>query len=525
MNQSAGDVLLAPDHGMLVLPTGNPKLEQLFPHARPLPTGQLMIPHEPVETRVLRNLGYDIPSPIMHGYDWRGTVPFQAQKITSAMLVVEPRAFVLNTMGTGKTRSALFAYDWLRQRKLVRKMLVVAPLSTLNFVWAREVMMIMPTYRVGVLYGSADRRKKILSDTRFDIYVVNHDGVSVVLAELMKRADIDVLVLDEAAVYRNARTKKFKQMKQLIDRFRYAWAMTGTPTPREPTDAFGLLKLVTPAAYPWSFTRFRDHLMVKVTNFKYVPRRSAQEKVFAMMQPAVRFTMADCMDMPPVTYTDHEVQLTPKQKHVYETMRKHCRMLWQTTQVTAANGGILLNKLLQISSGCIYDNDHNPIVLDAADRLAECRELVFQNDRKTLIFVPYIPLVNMVGDYLKEAGVIVHRVWGATAKSDRDHIFQTFQSQPVIPFIPEVIVAHPATMAHGLTLTAANMILWYAPISDLEVYQQANARVIRPGQTSDHVSIRHLVGSRMEQLTYKKLSGRQKVQDALLELFEEEEDL
>lgn len=516
------NVLVAPEHGMLVTP-GNPQLVQLFPHARPLPTGQLMIPHEPVETRVLRNLGYDVPSPIMHGYDWRDTVPFVAQKVTSGMLVVEPRAFVLNTMGTGKTRSALFAFDWLRQRKLVRKMLVVAPLSTLNFVWAREVMMVMPTYRVGILYGSAERRRKILADTRFDIYVVNHDGVGVVLTELVRRPDIDVIVLDEAAVYRNSRTKKFKQMKLLVDRFKYVWAMTGTPTPREPTDAFGLLKLVNPAAYQFSFTRFRDLLMVKVSNFKFVPRRGAADKVFELMQPAVRFTMADCMDMPPVTYTDHEIHMTPKQKQVYETMRKHCRVLMTSGQVSAANGGILLNKLLQISSGCIYDNDHNPIVLDAEHRLAECRDLVFQNDRKTLVFVPYIPLVDMVGDYLRDAGVTVHRVWGATPKAERDHVFQTFQSQPVNPYAPEVIVAHPATMAHGLTLTAANMILWYAPISDLEVYQQANARVVRPGQDSDHVSIRHLVGSRMEQLTYKKLSGRQKVQDALLELFEEED--
>jgi hypothetical protein len=147
-------------------------------------------------------------------------------------------------------------------------------------------------------------------------------------------------------------------MAQLVQRFRYAWAMTGTPTPREPTDAYGLLKLVTPSAFPGSFTRFRDQMMVKVSNFKYVPRRGAQEKVFTLMQPAVRFTMADCTDMPPVTYTDHEVQLSPKQKHVYETMRKHCRMLWQTTQVTAVNGGVLLNKLLQISSGCVYDDKH-----------------------------------------------------------------------------------------------------------------------------------------------------------------------
>lgn len=518
-------VLVAPDHGMLITP-GKPQLLQLFPHARPLPTGQLMIPHEPIETRILRNLGYDVPSPILHGYDWCGTTPFMAQKVTAAMLVVEPRAFVLNTMGTGKTRSALFAFDWLRKHKLVRRMLVVAPLSTLNFVWAREVMQVMPHYRVGILYGSAERRLKILRDPRFDIYVVNHDGFGVIRNELSRRAgDIHVLCLDEAAVYRNARTKKFKELKPLIDAgaYRYVWSMTGTPTPREPTDAFGLIKLTNPKAYPHSFTRFRDLLMTKVSNFKWVPRRGSSAKVFELMQPAVRFTMADCMDMPPVTFTDHEVQMVPKQKQAYEVLRKHARMMHSSGQISAANGGILLNKLLQVSAGCVYDDNHNPIVLDATNRLDECKDLVFANDRKTLIFVPYIPLVDLVGDYLAKAGAIVHRVWGGTPKGERDRIFQTFQSQPIIPFMPEVVVAHPKTMAHGLTLTMANMVLWYAAISDLEIYSQANARVVRPGQDSDHVSIRHLVGSRMEELAYKKLAGRQAVQGALLELFEEDD--
>lgn len=516
-------VLLAPDHGALVMP-GEPRLAALFPHAIPLPTGQLVVPHEPTEVRVLRNIGFDVPSPILHGYDWCGTVPFHAQKVTAGMLVVEPRAFVLSTMGTGKTRSALYAFDWLRKRKLVKRMLIVAPLSTLNFVWAREVMSVMPTYKVGILFGSAERRRKILRDTRFDIYVINHDGFSTIRNEVSARPDINVLVLDEAAVYRNARTKKFKELKPLIDagKFKYVWAMTGTPTPREPTDAYGLIRLVNPQAYPHSFTRFRDLLMVKVSNFKWLPRRGSEAKVFELMQPAVRFTMADCQDMPPVTYTDHEIKLTPKQHQVYEALRKHCRMMFESGQVSAANGGVLLNKLLQVSGGCVYNDRHEAIMLDATPRLQETRDLVFQNDRKTLIFVPYIPMVDLVGDFLKEAGVIVHRVSGSTPKAERDRIFQTFQSQPIVPFMPEVIVAHPKTMAHGLTLTEANMVLWYAPLSDLEIYEQANARVVRPGQTANHVTIRHLVGSRTEQAAYRRLSQRQEVQDALLELFEEE---
>jgi len=148
------------DRHSLLVPS-SPAVMQVIPHARHLPDNRLVVPHEPTETRVLRNMGYNVPSPIHYGYDWNGDTPFKAQKATSAMLVVEPRAFVLSTMGTGKTRSVLFAYDYLRKTHAVRRMLVVAPLSTLNFTWAREVFFKFPKYKVGIVHGSKEKRLKI----------------------------------------------------------------------------------------------------------------------------------------------------------------------------------------------------------------------------------------------------------------------------------------------------------------------------------------------------------------------------
>lgn len=421
----SNSILLAPEHNAVVI-GGSPKLLQIFPHARELPTGQIVLPHQPTEVRVLRNLGYDVPSPILSDYDWRGTTPFNAQRITAAMLVVEPRAFVLSTMGTGKTRSVLFAYDYLRRKRLVKKMLVVAPLSTLSFVWAREVMQITSEYRVGIVYGTKERRAKILRDRSFDIYVINHDGVRPVADVIAQVPDLDVLCLDEAAVYRHSTTQKWKVMNKLSQRFRYVWGLTGTPTPREPTDAFGIIKLINPNAYPGSFTHFRDAMMTKVNNFKWVPRRGSDKHVYEIMQPAVRFTMDDCIDMPPVTFTNHEVKLGKKQLQVYEQLRKHCRMMIGDQNITAFNQGILVNKLLQVSGGCVYSDDHSYVVLDPENRLAALSELIEQNDRKSIVFVPYIPFVDIVADRLTKDGCIVHKVYGATKQAERTTIFEQF---------------------------------------------------------------------------------------------------
>jgi hypothetical protein len=102
----------------------------------------LAVPHRDDEVRILRNLGVKAPPPILHYYDWPiafGRTPFRHQKETAAFCTLHPRCFVLNEPGTAKTVSVLWAADWLMRQGLVRKVLIVAPLSTLDLVWANEI--------------------------------------------------------------------------------------------------------------------------------------------------------------------------------------------------------------------------------------------------------------------------------------------------------------------------------------------------------------------------------------------------
>ncbi len=122
------------------------------------------IPHRIDEVRVLRNMGFSAtPGPIRHHYDWSGQyTPFHAQLETSEFLTMNPKAFVLNDMGTGKTLAALWAFDYLRSQGLVNKLLVISPLSTLERTWADEVFRHFPHLNVSVLYGTKERRLKML---------------------------------------------------------------------------------------------------------------------------------------------------------------------------------------------------------------------------------------------------------------------------------------------------------------------------------------------------------------------------
>src|SRR4029077_18252679 len=179
---------------------------------------------------------------------------------TSAAMTMNDRFHNLNAMGTGKTKSAIWAYHFLKTDGLADKMLVAAPLSTLNFTWAREIMNTIPSLRVRVLIGDAEKRRKLLAEDA-DIYIINHAGLRIISNELRLRPDITVYCFDEAAAYRNAQTERSNMARFVSQDARYVWGMTGSPTPTEPTDAYGLARLITPHTAPHSYLHFRQAVM------------------------------------------------------------------------------------------------------------------------------------------------------------------------------------------------------------------------------------------------------------------------
>ena len=174
----------------------------------------MALPHEPETVRLLYNLGVKAPEPIRYYYDWCGSTPFASQIDTAAMLTTHRRAYVLNEMGTGKTRAALFAYDYLRSIHRVGKLLVVAPLSTLVAVWEDEVFRNLHHLKTVVVHGPKKKRLKLLSGEA-DVYIINHDGVEVVRKEL-EAMKFGCVIVDELAVYRNSRSDRWKNLKALV---------------------------------------------------------------------------------------------------------------------------------------------------------------------------------------------------------------------------------------------------------------------------------------------------------------------
>jgi SNF2 family DNA or RNA helicase len=436
--------------------------------------------------------------------------------MTSAFLTIHNKALVLNEIGTGKTQSALWACDYLMEIGKIRKVLVISPLSTLERVWGDSIFKSFPHRQAVTLHGTSARRKQLLK-TQADFFIINHDGFQIIEQEC--RNMFDLIIIDEAAVLRNPSTNRFKIIRKFMERETNTrlWLMTGTPTPNDPTDAWALAKLVESPFNTKTYTAFRESVMLKISQWKWVPRVQSIDTVKQVLYPSVRYTRDECFDLPETVFQTRKVALTSDQTKHYNKMLKHfATELEEEGTITAVNEAVKLQKLVQISCGVVYGDEGDHIEVDCSPRVNVVQETIEQVDGKVIVFVPLTGTLRMLERALsKQWSVAV--VNGEVSATKRNKIFHDFQNADN----PHVLIAHPATMAHGLTLTRASTIIWYGPVTSNEQYIQANGRIERIGKK--HVSnIIHIEATELEYKMYERLRSKQKLQGLLLDLIKKE---
>jgi SNF2 family DNA or RNA helicase len=478
------------------------------------------VPHKLDEVQVLNNLGIKAPSPIAFHYDWPhppGQPPFEAQRVTAAMATIHRRLYILNDLGTGKTRSVLWAADYLMQQGRVNRVAIFCPLSTMERTWGDEIFRLLPEREAVTVYGDAKKRVKLLQQDA-DFYIINHHGAKLkgVMDALLKRKDIDLIIIDELAVFRNTRSDLYKAMKKLVNKRERVWGMTGTPTPNAPTDAFAQCKLLTPETVPDYFGQFRESTMYNAGPFGWAAKKEAMDVVFDAMQPAVRYSREECVDLPECMYMTRHCALSPEAHHAYEEMRKHLKVQMAEGTLVALNKAVMTQKLLQIACGVAYGPDKQEVVFPAKERIEAIHEIVEESKGKVIVFVPFTAALNMIAEEIGKFASVA-TVDGSVGKTARDKIFLEFQQEGAGP---RVLVAQPASMAHGLTLTEANTIVWYGPVPNNDTYEQANGRITRPGQKRQQLIV-HLEGTPIERKVYTRLAEKSDLQSVLLDAVSE----
>tara|TARA_R100001460_G_scaffold22479_2_gene45733 strand:- start:260 stop:1795 length:1536 start_codon:yes stop_codon:yes gene_type:complete len=500
----------------LLLKVKNPKqVTAVIPKSKELSMNEVVVNWGLDEAHTLRSLNINVPSPITKRYSWPGQYkPFDHQKTTASFLTMNKKSFCFNEQGTGKTASAIWAADYLLSQGNVKRVLVVCPLSIMDSAWRNDLFSFAMHRTVDVAHGSKEKRKKIINSGA-EFVIINYDGVEIVKDEIIN-GGFDLFIVDEATHYKNAQTKRWKTLNKIIGENDWLWMMTGTPAAQSPVDAYGLAKLVNSMAVPRFFGSWRDMVMWKVTQFKWKPKETAKDTVFRALQPAIRFTKDECLDLPDMVYTKRFVEMTGQQKKYYDTLRKRLVMEVAGEGVTAANAAIALNKLLQISAGAIYTDDGDTVQFDIKNRYQVLREVIDESSKKVLIFVPFKHTIDLLIDKLTGDGITSEIIRGDVPASKRTDIFARFQNDPD----PKVLVIQPQAAAHGVTLTAANTVVWWGPTSSLETYAQANARVHRSGQTQKCTVIQ-LAGSAAEKRIYRMLDDRINIHTEMINLYKE----
>ena len=456
-----------------------------------------------------------IPSPMERDYDWPGFfTPFAHQRDTASFLSLRQRAFCFNEAGTGKTSAAIWAADYLMKQGVIKKALIVCPLSIMYSAWQADVMKTAIHRTCGIAHGSAAKRKKIL-DQGYDFTVINYDGTTVILPEL-QQAKFDLIIVDEANAYKSSATKRWKTLAKLITPDTWLWMMTGTPAAQSPVDAFGLAKLVSPIRVPKFTTAWRDRVMVQVSKFKWVPKATSTDEVYRALQPAIRYTKKECLDLPEVVYQTRDVPLTPQVQKYYTELKKQLLIEAAGEQISAVNAAASLQKLLQISAGAVYTDKRDVVQFDAAPRLNALKEVLEETTNKVVVFVPYLHSLDIIGEFLTKEGITNERIQGSVTAQKRSDIINRFQTA----VDPRVLLIQPQAAAHGITLTAADTVVFWSPVMSVETYLQCIARIERVGQVNK-MAVVHLRGSEVEKKIYAMLSNKVTNHQQLVDLYKQ----
>lgn len=494
------------------------QIRELIPNSRTLQheTYNLAVQYTLQTAKLLRNLGHDVPSPMQVNYSWPGKyTPWDHQRVMAEFCTMHKRCFNLSEMGTGKSAATLWAADYLMQTKQVRRALIICPLSTMRLVWVHDIFDVLMHRVASIVHGSRDDRVSALRSPA-DFYILNHDGVSIEdVADLVRRTpEIDLVVVDEGSMFRNSATRKYKALSKMLRADVRLWWLTATPCPNEPTDAWSQIKLVNPSRAPKFFGAFKRQTMQQITAFKWVPKVDAFDTVYAAMQPAVRFRKADCLDLPAVTFENRQVQMTPEQVKAFAAMKNEMQAEAKTTKITAVNAADKISKLRQILCGAIKDPKSGAyITIPHAPRVSVLLEIIEQANAKVLVIVPFKGIIEALKTEI-EKHYSVAVLNGDVSRVNRDHIIHQFKTGKD----PHVLLCHPKVMSHGLNLTEADTLIFYAPIYSNDEAQQVTERFNRAGQ-KNKMTVVKMAAHPLEWDIYKLLNNRASSQDSILTLY------
>lgn len=414
------------------------------------------------------------------------------QVVAKDFIIAHPYAAVILDMGMGKTATTLSAVNELMfDRFEVTKVLVIAPLRVANTVWSDEIEQWaeLRHLRYSKIVGTPKQRKEALQKDA-DIYIVNRENLPWLVEQCSPYFKWDMVVIDELSSFKSWQSKRFKAFMAMRPYMKRIVGLTGTPSSNGLMDLFAEFKVIDGGERLGHFIgEFRSRYFEEGRRngnivYEYIPMDYAECQIQDKISDiTISMKALDYLDMPDLISTKKLVRMSEKEKEKYSQFKKEYVLSeLDGLEVTAANAASLTNKLVQLSNGAVYSDDHTVVALH--EQKLDALEDILESANEEPVLVAYWfkhDLARIIGRLEKL------KVKSRVLKTEEDIREWNKGNVPVG-------LLHPAGAGHGLNLQkGGHHLVWFGLTWSLELYQQTNARLWRQGQEAETVVIQHIV--------------------------------
>ncbi|OQA55925.1 MAG: ATP-dependent RNA helicase DbpA [Candidatus Omnitrophica bacterium ADurb.Bin277] len=439
-------------------------------------------------------------------------------------------AAIFHDCGLGKTRTAIEIFRRLRVQNPRLKMMVIAPLSLLNAAWACDIAKFSE-------FTVQDLHDNFCISEKPDVYLVNYetliaDKKTKILESFIRNYEI-FCVVDESSRLKNPKAKTTKTLLGLCDKFKYRVIMSGTPAPNGEHEYWAQMEFVRPGLLHPSFYAFRNTFFHLERNGKkliqqgqFMTRQMARDifskgwkyaitpanrvQLMKRIAPVCHFAKKDeCLDLPDQVDEIREVQLTAKQRVIYNEMKRELITEISGEVITAQAALTKLIKLREITSGFLMNAESEQIEIDGGNpKINELVNFVEEaGDQPTIVFANFHYEMRKIRDALAPMGRVV-TLYSET--EDKNQSIRDFQEGRA-----RFLVCNAHSASHGLTFVNSSLQIFFSLDFSWETYHQAKARIHRAGQKKSCLYVHLIAKDTIDEEVFRVLQKKQSVQDAI----------
>lgn len=437
--------------------------------------------------------------------------PHDYQRHTTKFIIDHPEAAIFLGMGMGKTISTLTAINELiRNRFETQKVLVIAPIRVARDTWPAELEKWdhLAGLTVSPIIGTVKQRQDA-TNRRADIYTIGRENIPWLVKHHGSRWPYDMVIIDELSSFKNPQAKRFKALKKVRPKIDRIVGLTGTPAPNSLLDIWAPFRLIDNGQRLGKYiTHYRDQYFTPGRRngtivYNWNLRPGADQAIYANIGDiTVSMRTTDYLQLPEATHQHITVQLPPKARKHIDTLKRDLVLDLEDDTIDAANAATLSLKLQQLAGGAIYNESGDDYITIHDEKIQALAELVDQAAGNTMLVCYW---------FKHERDRILAAIPGARVL-DTQQDFEDWNAGRI-----PVALIHPASAGHGLNLqTGGHIMVWYTTPWSLELYEQANARLHRQGQT-EPVSIIHIdTADSIDQTVHQALTRKDTTQQALI---------